>query len=260
MKKTVIQWTDKSHNFWHGCNKVSLGCKFCYMYRLKDEYGQDGSVIYRLSDKTFYSPLYEKTPCMIFTCSFSDFFLIEADMWREDAWSVIKRTPHIIWQILTKRPERIQECLPDDWGDGYPNVWLGVSIETQQYFHRAETLSKIPAKIRFISAEPLLDEIDFLVEKDGRRIIDDFSWLILGGESGSDHGPYGYRPSEIAWYERAINDLKNNTNVAVFNKQLGCHLRNVLKLKHYHGGKMEEWPKNLQVREFPVADIAYVEN
>jgi len=82
----------------------------------------------------------------------------------------------------------------------------------------------------------------------------------LGGESGSDHGPYGYRPSEIAWYEKAINDLKNNTNVAVFNKQLGCHLRNVLKLKHYHGGKMEEWPTNLQIREFPLADIDYVEN
>lgn len=84
--------------------------------------------------------------------------------------------------------------------------------------------------------------------------------MILGGESGNDKGPYGYRYSEVSWYERAISDLKENTKVAVFNKQLGCHLRNELKLKHYHGGKMEEWPKNLQVREFPVNDIEYVEN
>ena len=118
-------------------------------------------------------------------------------------------------------------------------------------------LSKIPAIIRFISAEPILEELDFLVEKEGKRIIDAFDWVILGGESGLDHGPYRYRPSEVSWYERAINDLKNNTNVAVFNKQLGCHLRNKLKLKHYHGGEMKEWPKNLQVREFPVKEVEY---
>jgi hypothetical protein len=64
----------------------------------------------------------------------------------------------------------------------------------------------------------------------------------------------------VSWYERAIKDLKDNTNVAVFNKQLGCHLRNELKLKHYHGGKMEEWAKNLQVREFPMEDLVYVES
>ena len=260
MKKTIIQWTDKSHNFWHGCKKISPGCKFCYMYRFKDEIGQEGSNIYRLSDKTFYAPLYESDSCMIFTCSFSDFFLQEADLWREDAWSVIKRTPHIIWQILTKRPERISQCLPDDWGSGYPNVWLGVSVETQDYFYRCEALAEIPAKIRFISAEPLLGEIDFLVEKDGKRIIDDFHWVILGGESGNEKGPYGYRPSEVSWYERAISDLKENTNVAVFNKQLGCHLRNELNFRHYHGGKMEEWPKILQVREFPVEEVVFVES
>lgn len=260
VNKTIIQWTDKSHNFWHGCNKLSPGCKFCYMYRLKDQNGQNGSDIYRLSDKTFYAPLYETNACMMFTCSFSDFFLKEADCWREEAWSVIKRTPHIIWQILTKRPERILECLPDDWGEGYSNVWLGVSVENQDYFQRAEVLTKIPSKIRFISAEPLLGEIDFLVEKDGRRVIDSFQWVILGGESGNDTGPYGYRPSEVSWYERAIKDLKENTTVAVFNKQLGCHLRNELKLKHYHGGKMEEWAKNLQVREFPLENLVYTES
>ena len=84
--------------------------------------------------------------------------------------------------------------------------------------------------------------------------------MILGGESGNEKGPYGYRPSEVSWYELAISELKENTNVAVFNKQLGCYLRNELKLRHYHGGKMEEWPKSLQFREFPVEEVVFEES
>ena len=118
--------------------------------------------------------------------------------------------------------------------------------------HRATTLSKIPAKLRFISAEPLLEEIDFLVEDDnGERIIDSFKWMILGGESGNEFGAYRYRPCEISWMERVIKDLKENTSVAVFNKQLGSHLRKTMGLKHPHGGNMSEWPTNLRIREFP---------
>jgi protein gp37 len=171
------------------------------MYRNKAKNKEDGSKIYRLSEKTFYSPYSIKEPLKIFTNSYSDFFIQEADSWRQDAWDVIKDTPHLTWQILTKRPERILECLPDDWGpNGYPNVWLGVTIEEQMYFHRAETLAKIPARVRFISAEPLLEEMDFLVSKNGKRIIDNIQWVILGGESGNEYGEYLYRPSEIAWY------------------------------------------------------------
>ena len=252
MTKSFIQWTDNTVNFWTSCKRVSEGCKFCYMYRLKDQNGQSGSVVTRSSDAKFYEALYWKEPTMIFTCSMSDFFIDEADDWREDAWDVIRRTPQHKWQILTKRPERIKECLPADWGDGWDNVWLGTSIETQKYIHRATTLSKIPAKLRFISAEPLLEEIDFLVEdENGVRIIDSFNWMILGGESGNEFGAYRYRPCEIAWLERIIKDLKENTYVAVFNKQLGSHLRKTMGLKHPHGGNMSEWPINLRIREFP---------
>jgi protein gp37 len=144
------------------------------------------------------------------------------------------------------------ECLPDDWGDGYPNVWLGTTIGVQSSFHRAETLSKIPAKVRFISAEPLLEPIDFLVEKDGVRFIDSFHWVILGGESGNNTGKHRFRPSGIEWYENAITDLKTKTNVAVFMKQLGTHLSMQLKFKKdRHGGEIENWPEHLQIREFP---------
>jgi protein gp37 len=257
MEKSNIQWTGNTVNFWMGCKKVSPACKYCYLYRIMAKNGGDGSTIKRVSDATFYKSLYWKQPTVIFTCSMSDFFLPEADAWREDAWDVIRRTPQHTWQILTKRPERIAECLPPDWGAGWDNVWLGVSVENQEYFKRVAILNKIPAKIRFISAEPLLEEIDFLAEIDGKRVIDSVQWVIIGGESGNSYGPYGYRPSEISWYERAINDLKQNTSAAVFNKQLGCYLRDKLKLKHYHGGEMNEWPENLRVREFPVENISF---
>jgi len=118
MKQTNIQWTDSTVNFWTGCKKVSEGCKYCYMYRIKDRQGKIGSFVKRVSDYSFYEPLSWEEPMLIFTCSMSDFFIEEADPWRKDAWDVIRKTPQHKWQILTKRPERIKDCLPDDWGNG----------------------------------------------------------------------------------------------------------------------------------------------
>jgi protein gp37 len=254
MEKSSIQWTDATINFWIGCQKVSAECKFCYMFRQEARYGRDGSVVRRTGKTTFNAALKWKEPKRIFTCSMSDFFIEEADDWRADAWDIIRRTPHHTWLILTKRPDRIQECLPDDWGpNGYPNVWLGTTIGVQSSFHRAEALSKIPAAVRFISAEPLLEPVDFLIEKDGERVIDAFHWVILGGESGNNTGKHRFRPSEIEWYEKAIFDLKTKTNVAVFMKQLGTHLSMELKFKKdRHGGEIENWPEHLRIREFPV--------
>ena len=184
----------------------------------------------------------------------SDFFIEEADQWREEAWDIIRKTSHHTWLILTKRPERIKACLPDDWGDGYPNVWLGTTAGVQSSLIRAEELAKIPAKVRFISAEPILEEMDFLVRNnDGERIIDAFHWVILGGESGNNTGKHLYRPSQIEWYEKAIVDLKTQTDVAVFMKQLGTHLSKELHFKKdRHGGKIENWPEHMQIREFPI--------
>ena len=254
MKQTNIQWTDSTVNFWTGCKKVSEGCKYCYMYRIKDRQGKIGSFVKRVSDYSFYEPLSWEEPMSIFTCSMSDFFIEEADPWRKDAWDVIRKTPQHKWQILTKRPERIKDCLPDDWGNGWDNVWLGVSVENQKHLSRAVILADIPAKVKFISAEPLLEEIDFLAELNGSRIIDSYHWVILGGESGNEYGEFRYRPSEISWYEKAINDLHMHTSVAVFVKQLGSHLKKTMKLRHYHGGDLKEWPTNLQFQEFPISD------
>ena len=102
MKLSDIQWCKKTHNFWHGCKKLGPECAACYMFRNKKKIGQNGTFIHRLSDTTFYQPLFDKEPAIIFTCSYSDFFIEQADDWREDAWSVIRRAPQHIWLILTK--------------------------------------------------------------------------------------------------------------------------------------------------------------
>src|SRR5690554_953312 len=131
--KTLINWTDITWNPWTGCSKVSAGCKFCYMDDIEKNNGRDPKVVKRTLKGTFEKPLKINEPSLIFTCSMSDFFHPDADEWRKEAWDIIKRTPHHIYQILTKRPERIKDCLPDDWcGENYSHVWLGTSVEDRK--------------------------------------------------------------------------------------------------------------------------------
>lgn len=253
MIKTNISWTNSSWNPWSGCLKVSPGCKFCYMHRDKERYGQDPNVVKRSSDATFCAPLKWKDPRLIFTCSWSDFFIKEADPWRNDAFEVIRNTPQHQWQVLTKRIERVPECLPEDWGDGFSHVWLGVSVENQDYIDRIEMLSNIPAKIRFISFEPLLGPIDLgpLVES---GVMEKITWAIVGGESGNDTGKYRYRPCEIKWMQDLVDQLKS-LGIKVFCKQLGSYQARILKLRDRMGANPQEWPKDLQnikIQEFPV--------
>lgn len=247
MEKSKIQWTDATVNFWTGCKKVSPGCKFCYMYRDKERYGKDPATVLRTAPATFNAALKWNDSKRIFTCSWSDFFIEDADTWRDDAWDVIRKTPHHQWQILTKRPERIAQSLPHDWGEGWDNVWLGVSVESQEQVHRIETLSKIPAKIRFISAEPLIGPIDLTGIK---NLATHFHWCIIGGESGNDLGKYLYRPCDLEWITKLIDDL-NSASVQVFVKQTGTWLSKKLVLADRHGGEIDEWPACIQVRDFP---------
>ncbi|MEM9685342.1 MAG: DUF5131 family protein, partial [Bacteroidota bacterium] len=129
-KTSKIQWTDSSWNPWHGCKKVSPGCKYCYMYRDKERYGHDPKLVLR-STSNFNAPLTWKAHRLIFTCSWSDFFIEEADSWRGQAWEVIRQTPQHSYQILTKRPERIHENLPEWFDTIAERVWIGVSVESQ---------------------------------------------------------------------------------------------------------------------------------
>ncbi|GAA4282286.1 hypothetical protein GCM10022260_27090 [Gaetbulibacter aestuarii] len=140
------------------------------------------------------------------------------------------------------------ECLPDDWGDGYDNVWLGITVENNATRHRMDTLSRVPAKIRFISFEPLLEQLELA---DYHSLLTNhFHWAILGGESGNDNGKYRYRPCRVEWLEYLI-DVCLMSKVAVFVKQLGTQLHNELNLRDRHGKNIDEFPDSLKVREFP---------
>lgn len=212
-KQTGIDWTDHTWNPWVGCIKVSLGCANCYMYRDQVRYGNDPKRIHRTARSTFSAPLAWKESARVFTCSWSDFFIEAADEWRDEAWSIIRRTPHLTYQILTKRPQNIKDRLPDDWENGYPNVWLGVSVETSKYLWRIESLDEVPAYIKFVSYEPALGAVDFT------PYTPVIQWIIGGGESGPNA-----RPVNLDWF-RDVRDMCRKYGIAYFHKQNGGNKR-----------------------------------
>lgn len=258
-ENTNIQWADATVNFWQGCKKVSAGCKYCYMYRESEgRFKKDASIVFRSSNATFNKPLGWKEPKTIFTCSMSDFFIKEADEWRADAWAIIKQTPHHKYLILTKRPDRINQCLPSDWGtNGYDNVFIGVSVENRKSAaFRIPKLFEANCKNRFLSIEPLLENVDII--KYLKLLIEDqwvlpISWVIVGGESGNDVGKFIYRPSKIEWYRSIVKSCQY-VHVPVFVKQLGTHIAKELKLVDRTGGDFTEpaFPEDLKVRELPL--------
>lgn len=175
-------------------------------------WGIPSGAVTRSSQASFLKPLTKAwgQPALVFTCSWSDWFHPGADEWRPEAWEVIRRAPHLTFQILTKRPERILSHLPEDWGDGWPNVWLGVSVESQAFIHRAALLAEIPAAVRFVSAEPLLGPLTFT-----DNVIQSLHWIIGGGESGPNA-----RPADPAWFHSLAAICQYN-NVAYWHKQNG---------------------------------------
>ena len=229
-KNTGIQWTDHTWNPWQGCRKVSPGCANCYMYRDKYRFKQDPTVVVRSSKATFSAPMKWKEPAKVFVCSWSDFFIEDADGWRDEAWEVMCKTPHLTYLLLTKRPENMASRLPADWP--LKNVWLGVTTENEDMLHnRVPILLKTPAALRFISAEPLLSKIDltaYLNREDMET--SPLDWIICGGESGPNP-----RPMDAEW---AI-DIKRQceqTNTPFFFKQMSGRV---------------EIPESLNVRQFP---------
>lgn len=242
---TGIGWTDATWNPWHGCHKVSPGCDLCYMFREKRRYGQEPDVVVR-SRTTFDAPLKwvrkaERDPGfalpkVCFTCSWSDFFIAEADPWRAEAWAIMQRTPQITYQVLTKRAGRILPHLPSDWGaSGYPNVWLGVSVEGRAQAQRISTLRAVPAQVRFVSFEPLLEDLGVLN-------LSGIGWAIVGGESGG--AGEAVRPMDPRW-AIALREQAASQGVPFYMKQMGGVINKREDFKHM--------PPMLRVREWPAA-------
>lgn len=203
-----------------GCDKVAPECAHCYIDRMIQKMKnpvtggprQPWGEIFRTSEGNWKNPLrWEKKAATrgksirVFTCSESDFFHQGADSWRPEAWEIIKNTPHILYQILTKRPGRIASHLPPDWGDGYNNVWLGVTAGSNQSMVQIDKLREVVTRTRFVSAEPLLEDVSKTINLKG------VDWLIAGGESGSgpeyvwiagtnfSKEPEGRRIMNLAW-------------------------------------------------------------
>src|ERR1700753_1034505 len=200
---TGISWTNHTFNAIWGCEKVSPACKNCYAETLAIRFDVWGATKPRrvFGDKHWNMPInWEKKAAkegqrLVFCSSMGDLFEDHPTVIGElkRLWPVIRATPHLTWQLLTKRPERILSSLPSDWGDGYKNVWFGATVENNDYVYRADHLRAVPAVVRFVSYEPACGPIDKLD-------LTDLHWVIFGGESGD-----GFRQHDPQW-ARDIRD------------------------------------------------------
>jgi protein gp37 len=223
-EKTIIGWTTHTWNLAWGCEKISPGCLHCYADTLSSRYGHDvwgkGKARRTFGAKHWDEPLKwnreakaEGVRRRVFCSSMTDWCLDDPTIDRERAklWGLIDRTPMLDWQLLTKRADRIASCLPSDWGECYPNVWLGVSVEDKKHgLPRIDHLRENKAWVRFLSVEPLIEDL-------GDLDLWGIDWVIIGGESGS-----GHRPMDHGW-ARAIRDQCVAQGVALFFKQSAAH-------------------------------------
>lgn len=250
---TRIAWTDSTLNGWLGCFKVSQGCTHCYADALtKGRMGLTGQKAVfghprfvqrkRTSPRTWaqavkwnrHSPAEHGRPTRVFCGSLMDFFedAEGPNAWRKDLWGLIRATPWLDWQLLTKRPQNVTKMLPDDWDtafsagrglagrgrdwrgearlgearQGWPHVWLGVSVEDNRVADRVPILTSVPAHVHFISYEPAIGPGDQIP-------LEHVEWVIYGGESGPKH-----RKHDITWALEMWARCQN-AGIAYFYKQ-----------------------------------------
>ncbi len=185
-------------NPWHGCRKISAGCANCYVYRRDESIGKDASVIAKTGDYSL--PLKKNRQGeyklkaedgIVFTCMTSDFFLEEADDWRQGCWDIIRLRNDLQFHIITKRIDRFEKCIPSDWGEGWDNVTVCCTCENQERAdYRLPVFLKLPIKHREIISEPMLEEINIEKYLSAGAI----EHVSCGGESG----PYA-RPCDLRW-------------------------------------------------------------
>jgi protein gp37 len=204
-----IEWTTHTFNPWIGCTKISPACDFCYaeawdargLHKGESRWGPHAA---RTRTKTWGNPVkWNKQSALtgdrprVFCASLADVGDNHASIlpeWRDDLWALIRATPNLDWLLLTKRPQNLVKYLPADWGNGYPNVWVGCTAENQaEYDRRKPALLAIPAVVRFLSMEPLLGPVD-MGDMTGLH------WIITGGENGPK-----YRHAEPVWF-RGLRD------------------------------------------------------
>lgn len=220
--KSGIEWTEATWNPTTGCDRISPGCDHCYALTLAKRLKAMGQAKYqtdgdpRTSGPGFGIALHPdaldvprrwREPRTVFVNSMSDLFHAKVPLaFVRDVFAVMAETPQHTYQVLTKRARRLAQLAPDlDWP---ANVWIGVSVENRKEMRRLDDLRTVPAAVRFVSAEPLLEGLDGID-------LDGIHWLIAGGESGPDARPCG-----PAWI-RGLRDACDDQDVAFFFKQWG---------------------------------------
>lgn len=247
MALSGIEWTEATWNPIAGCTMVSPGCTNCYAMRMAARLEAMGSAKYKyttrksggrpvwtghvtLNEGLVSLPLQWRQPKRIFVNSMSDVFQDSIPVqFIEKLWWAMAAAHWHIFQILTKRPGRMNEVLTGRNFPVLPNVWLGTSVESGAYIDRIDLLRKTPAAIRFISFEPLLGPIGHV---DLRQI----DWAIVGGESGP-----GARPMAAEWVDDLLNACRRQS-VAFFFKQWGGRIKKRTG-RTLHGRTWDEYPR-----------------
>jgi protein gp37 len=205
MAETTIAWCRYTFNPWRGCDKISAGCKNCYAAAGAKRFpltlgvwGKDGTRVLPV-ESTWEDPRAwdrkarrEGKRERVFSGSYCDVFEDRSDLIapRQRLFDLIDQTPNLDWLLLTKRPQNIISLAPLL---GQPNVWLGVTVEDRKAgLPRMDVLRQLPATVRFLSCEPLLEDLE-------RLDLDGISWVIIGGESGPNR-----RPMDLAWLESVV--------------------------------------------------------
>lgn len=238
-------------NPWHGCVKCSEGCENCYMYFLDRMRSQNGADIYKTKSGFSY-PLHKnrngsfkvQSGEQIRVCMTSDFFLEEADRWRDEAWEIIWQRPDVKFFLLTKRPQRVNDCLPKDWGDGWDNVIFNVTCENQRRAdERIPILLDLPFKHKGIMCAPFIGPVSIAKYLDSGQI----EQVICGGENYD-----GARPCNLDWVkflraecvtyditfcfiETGTNFIKDGKRYNIPDKQLQAKM--AYKSNMYYAGK-----------------------
>lgn len=284
---TGIGWTDCTFNGWIGCREVGPGCVPCYARELdrKYQYGVKGADRvegvapvapnwtngrrHRTAIGTWRGPvLWNRqaqtlgVPRKVFAHSLSDVFDNEVpDEWRADLFDLIRQTPWLRWQLVTKRVSNIAKMLPKDWGSGYPNAGLVVTTVNQEEFDRDEgRLLSVPATWHGFSIEPQLGPVVISARHAAANHRGSI-WLITGGESrqGSTNNPMIDPetrkprvpvPWDPAWARSLIDASACRTNLKVFVKQTGAAPVGLPAPRDGAGSNPEEWPAAIRVQEF----------
>lgn len=231
-------------NPWHGCHRVSEGCDHCYMYFLDGKRGIDTSLVCRTANfdlplrRDRYGNFKLKPGMQLYVGLSTDFFVEEADRWRDEVWRIISQRPDIAFRILTKRAKRIKDCLPADWGDGYENVMLSVTCENQRRAdERLPLLLDVPAKHKGFMAAPFIGGVDAQIY----LATGQFDEVLCGGENYD-----GARPCNFEWvkslseqcarHDVTFNFIETGTVFVKDGKKYKIQSKRIQSLQAYKSG------------------------